>query len=123
MSVKLIKAIKTVLVNSLTVIINQRLKTGIFPDKFKIARIKPLHKKDDETFFSNYSPISLLPVISKISEKVVFMQLYTYFKGNKLLYNHQYMVLHNSNTTELAALELVDRVIQDMDKGETPFNI
>ncbi len=65
------------------------LKTGFFPDKLKIARVKPLHKKDDETSFSNYHPISLLPVISKIFEKVIFMELYTYFKDNKLLYNHQ----------------------------------
>ncbi len=61
MSVKLLKAIKSVLTKPLTVIINQMLKTGIFPDKLKIPRVIPLYKKDDESSFSNYRPISLLP--------------------------------------------------------------
>ncbi len=39
----------------------------------KIAQIIPVHKKDDETLFNNYRPISLLPAISKIFEEVFFM--------------------------------------------------
>ncbi len=50
------------------------------------------------------------------------MQVYIYFKDNKLLYNHQYG-FREGHSTELAALELVDRVIQEMDDGETAFNI
>ncbi len=84
MTVKLLKSIKTVLIKPLTVIINQMLKTGTFPDKFKIAKVINLYKKDDETFFSNYRPISLLPAISKIFETVIFIQLFTYFKVNNL---------------------------------------
>ncbi len=82
MSVKLLKAIKSVLIKPLTVIIKQMFKTGIFPDMLKIARVIPLYKKDDKCSFSNYHPISLLLAISKIFEKVVFIQLYTYFKTN-----------------------------------------
>ncbi len=66
------------------------LKTATFPDKLKIAKVISLYKKDDETFFSNYCQISLLPAISKIFEKVIFIQLITYFKVNNLCYNHQY---------------------------------
>ncbi len=87
MSVKLMKAVKTALVKSLTLITNQSLKTGIFPDKLKIARVIPLFKKNDNSIFSNYSPISLLPAISEIFEKVVFIQLYSYFHVNRLFYN------------------------------------
>ena len=50
----------------LTIIINQTLKTGIFPDKLKIAKVLPLFKKGDKTVFTNYRPISLLSSISKI---------------------------------------------------------
>ncbi len=50
------------------------------------------------------------------------MQLYIYFKYNKLFYNHQYG-FREGYSTEMAAFEHVDRVIQEMDKGETPFNI
>ncbi len=55
------------------------LNTGIFPNKLKIAKICPLHKKDGDTLFTNYLPISLLPAISKIFENVIFKQLYEFF--------------------------------------------
>ena len=47
----------------LTIIINQTLKTGIFPDKLKIAKVLPLFKKGDKAVFTNYRPISLLSSI------------------------------------------------------------
>ncbi len=50
------------------------LNTGIFPDLLKIAKISPIYKKDNETEFSNYRPISLLPAISKIFEMVISTQ-------------------------------------------------
>ncbi len=49
--------------------------TRIFPEKLKIAKIITVYKKDDETVFTNYRPISLLPAISKVFEKVPFKQL------------------------------------------------
>ncbi len=73
MSVKLMNAVKTALVKPLTLIINQSLKTGIFPDKLIITRVIPLFKKDDYSMFSNYRPISMLLAISKIFEKVFFI--------------------------------------------------
>ncbi len=45
------------------------LNTGIFPEQLKIAKVVPIHKKDDETLFTNYLPISLLPSISKFLRK------------------------------------------------------
>ena len=121
-STKTIKTIKAALIKPITLIINQMLTTGIFPDKLKIAKIIPLHKKDEETLFTNYRPISLLPAISKIFEKVIFKQLYNFFQEKKLLYNAQYG-FRTEHSTELAALELIDRVIVEMDKKSTPLNI
>ena len=54
------------------------LKLGIFPDLLKISKVVPLYKKDDDSNLSNYRPISLLPSISKIFEKVLLEQLTTY---------------------------------------------
>ena len=71
----LIKIIKQEIVPSLTIIINQSLETGIFPESLKIAKIVPLFKKDDPTKVNNYQPISLLNSISKIFEKVIHQQL------------------------------------------------
>ena len=71
---KLIKHARTVLVKPLTLLANQIIHTGEFPRQLKIARVKPLFKKGDETSFSNYGPISLLPSISKIFENVMAAQ-------------------------------------------------
>ncbi len=83
-SMKIVKSIKNVLVETLTIIINQMLHTGIFLDLLKIAKVTPIFKKDDETIFSNYRPISLLPVISKLFEKVIFSPTYEFFQKDKL---------------------------------------
>ena len=62
----------------------------LFPNKSKLAKLVPIFKKGDTSFPENYRPISLLPAISKVFEKVVFNQLYEYFISNKLLNNNQY---------------------------------
>ena len=56
---KLLKLLKMELCKSLTLIINQMITTGIFPDSFKISKITPLFKKGDVSLLSNYRPISL----------------------------------------------------------------
>ncbi len=98
------------------------METGIFPDLLKIAKITPIYKKDDEIEFSNYRPISLLPAISKIFEKVISTQTYEYFTKQKLFYKSQYG-FRNEHSTEYAALEIVDRLMTEMDRNETPINI
>ena len=80
----LLKEISPLISSPLTLILNQSLTTGIFPDKLKIAKIIPLFKKDDPHYFDNYRPISLLPAISKVFEKAVFIQLYDYINENEL---------------------------------------
>ncbi len=83
-STKLVKTTQDALIIPVVTIINQMLNTGIFPDKLKIAKICPIHKKDDDTLFTNYRHISLLPAISKVFEKVIFKQLYEFLQANKL---------------------------------------
>ena len=75
---KLLKFVKNVISEPLSIIINQILKLGIFPDSLKISKIVPLYLKDDDTNLSNYRPISLLPSISKIFEKVLLEKITTY---------------------------------------------
>ena len=106
---------------SLTLIINQSLSTGIFPDSLKAAKVIPIHKKKRKKM-SNYRPISILPVLSKIIESVMHSQLMHYFSENKLFSTQQYGFRPN-RSTELAALELMDRNIDNMNKGRCPINI
>ena len=73
----LLKCAKNELIKPLTLIINQTINTGIFPEQLKISKVKPLFKKGDSTQFSHYHPISLLPSISKNFEYVIFKQFIT----------------------------------------------
>ena len=109
----------------LTIIINQSLKTGIFPEALKIAKVKPLYKKGDNFCLNNYRPISLLPTISKIFERVMFTQLYSYLNAHNLLSEQQYG-FRSQHSTELACVKLVDYITTEMDnikKIKTPTAI
>ena len=118
-SSKLLKHLAPILAKPLSLTINQSLNTGIFPDQLKIAKILPIHKKDSAHLLENYRPISLLPVISKIFEKVVFDQLTAFFMANKLFFPSQYG-FRKHHSTEYAALELTDRIMIEMEKGNNP---
>ena len=67
-----------VILKSFSHLINLSLNEGVVPNEWKCAKITPLFKGGDATNPSNYRPISVLPVASKILEKVVFKQAYAY---------------------------------------------
>ena len=113
---------KDSLVIPIKVIVNQMLNTGIFPNRFKIAKVLPLYKKGEKHILINYRPISLLPSISNFFEKVIYIQLYNYFESNNLFSASRYG-FRSKQSTEPAALEVVDRIIFEMDKGKIPFDI
>ena len=74
----------------LSILINMSMFEGIVPDKFKIAKIIPVHKSNAKDDISNYRPISLLPSVSKILGNVVYKRLFISIQTNKILNNNQY---------------------------------
>ena len=89
----------------------------------KIAKVIPIHKKEDPSLLENYGPISILPSISKIFEKIICNQINDYFNLNNLFHSGQYG-FRKHHSTELAAMELIDRITHRIeDRGETPFGI
>ena len=60
----------------------------------------PIPKGGDSTNAGNYRPISVLPIVSKIFEKVIYKQLYTYFEQNNILYEHQYGIRKHMSTVQ-----------------------
>ena len=122
LSTVILKYIANEISECLTLIINQSITTGIFPDQLKIAKVVPIFKKDDQAQIKNYRPISVLPVISKIFENAMHTQLMEYFTFHNLLANQQYGFRPN-RSTELAALELMDRNINFMNQSLCPVNI
>ena len=68
---------------ALTQCFNNSIDSCVFPDELKLAEIVPIHKKGSTTDKSNYRPISLLPTISKVFERIIFKQI-TAFLDDKL---------------------------------------
>ena len=121
-SSEVLKLISNDISSSITLIISQSLTTGIFPDKLKIAKVVPIFKKDSKKEFQNYRPISVLSVISKIFESVIHDQLNEYFISNKLFCAQQYGFMKNAST-ELASLELIDRLLSQLNDLKIPINL
>lgn len=122
LTTELIKLCKFELLDPLKLIINQCIRAEIFPDSLKIARVSAIHKKGDTHIFDNYRPISILPVLSKIFERILHIQLTEYFTENKLFYDGQYGFRQN-HSTEYAALELTDYVMQNLENRKHVFSI
>ena len=85
--------------NSLAALFNTSLETSNFPDLRKIARVTPIYKEGDKTEESNYRPILLLPVISRLFEKLAFDRLCWHMKKNNLFSPDQPGFLCNSALT------------------------
>jgi hypothetical protein len=97
-SMKMLKQIAPAICAPLSHIFNLSITHGIFPCKLKISRTVPIFKTGDTTSCDNYRPISLLPSLSKILEKLVAIQLTNHLELNGLLYEHQYGFQRNKST-------------------------
>lgn len=118
----LLQSLKNTLAEPICFLINQSFENFTFPDPLKIAKVIPIFKKDNKKLFSNYRPISLLPSISKIFEKAIFLQLYSFFTENDLLFGSQYGFRSN-HSTEQATIELIERILKAITSKETPIGI
>lgn len=87
---KVIKNCSEIISPVMSHVINLCIVKGVFPDQLKTAVIKPLFKKGDKSDISNYRPIALLPVFSKIFEKVIYKSLLTFLETHKILTPHQF---------------------------------
>ena len=108
-SARLLRECFDLICDCLALIFNRSIETSIFPDEWKSARITPLYKKfGNRRDPSNYSPISIIPVVAKVFEQIVYDQLYRYLTENKLLccYQSAFRILHSTVT---ALIEATDR--------------
>ena len=89
---------------------------GSFPDACKIAKVKPLFKKGSKTDPSNYRPISLLPLLSKVFERVVLDQTEEFLSLNKILYDYQ-SGFRKNHSTDTCLSFLNDKILKGFDDG------
>ena len=107
-SLKVIKSIINNIAQPLSVIFNLSLKTGIFPDKLKTAKLSPIFKSDNKRLVNNYR-LSILPVFSKILGKLMYNILLSYLDKINILTDKQYG-FREKYSTYMAIINLVDRM-------------
>jgi hypothetical protein len=111
----LLKQCSSVLLPTITQIINLSLSTGIFPHQFKGSSVHPHLKKSnlDKENLTNYRPISHLPFLSKLTERAVKHRLTEHLSCNNLLNSHQSAYI-KSHSTETTLLSVHDHIIKAM---------
>ena len=115
----LLKSLGNSISLSLTIIFNQSISEGIFPDQMKIAEIIPLFKGKGSDQPVNYRPISLLLTMSKLLEKIIYKCTIRYIDKYKILYDSQYG-FHLKRSCEQAILELIGNIL-DSKNDKTSF--
>ena len=118
----IIKQIKEVIVTPLVHICNRSFMTGIFPNELKIANVVPIFKSGDDMVFSNYRPVSVLPIFSKLLERLVYNRLIKFINDNKLLYDYQFG-FQRGKSTQHAVMMLVDKITDALDNKECVIGI
>ena len=93
--------------------INLCITTGVFPDFLKIAKVIPILKKGNTDKPTNYWPIFLLSLFSKIFEKLIYNRIYLYFEKFDLLSDRQFGFRQNSSTVHAIGI-IHDKLIQNL---------
>lgn len=112
--VKLLKHLCPLISLPLSQIINESFQSGIFPDKMKLAKVIPLFKKGCSVTASNYRPISLLSVFSKITEKVMYKRLYDFLEKHSILYSFQFG-FRESHSINHALVSMTETIKNSLD--------
>ena len=94
----------------MTEFFNSMIRSGIFPDDLKIAKVIPLYKSGESSLFTNYRPISLLPAFSKVFERLIYNRPHSFLEKYNILFTSQYG-FRKQSSTEHATLELIDSVV------------
>ena len=108
--------------DALCYICNLSLNDGVFPNELKLTRIVPIYKANDPMLFTNYRPISLLSIFSKLLETVMYKRLTKFIDKYKLLYKLQFG-FREQHSTYMPLILLMDKVTEALDNGNFVIGI
>lgn len=111
-----LKQIRKYILKPLTHICNLSMVSGTFPSSWKTALVVPVHKSGPKDTPDNYRPISLLPIPSKILEKIVNKRLVKFIEEHHLISDRQFGFRHGKSNEQATEL-LTDIVSSTLDKG------
>ena len=100
----------------ITHIVNKSILSGVVPDEFKNARVKPLFKKGSSLEVGNYRPVSILCIVSKILERCVHVQLLHFVNSNNLLYSYK-SGFRSRFSTDTCLIHMLDFIRSNTSKG------
>jgi Reverse transcriptase (RNA-dependent DNA polymerase) len=115
LSNKILKIHRAQVSHILSNLINEAVEKSLFPDVLKLAIVKPLHKGGDKLNPSNYRPIAILPIISKVFESFIAKRLTSHLSRNEIIDDFQFGFVQKSNT-ETATLHLLSRVYDNLER-------
>ena len=108
--------------NILYSVFKETLNQGLCPDLLKIAKVIPVFKAGDATNISNYRPISVLPIFSKVLERIMYNRVYNHLTSNGLLYENQFGFQRNTST-EHAILQFTRDISASFERGEYTLGV
>lgn len=111
------KILSNVLCPTISCMFNQSISHGLFPDCLKVAQVIPIHKKGAKNKIENYRPISLLHILSKIFERMMYNRVLSFLARNNVLCMQQFGFRKNLNTTD-AILEFTNNIYNSLNKSE-----
>ena len=114
---RLLKLAAPYIAEDVTFICNKSISSSCFPDKWKEAKVSPLHKSGPHEDINNYRPISILPVLSKVLERHVSDSLTKYLNENELLHRTQ-SGFRTNHSCETALNFMTDSWLNAIDQGE-----
>ena len=97
---------------------NLSLRRSKYPSMLKIARVVPIHKRGDTRQIQNYRPISILPPLNKIFEKLIYKRMMSFVDESELLSSNQFGFRRGLDTGQ-AALRLIHTVLENYSRGES----
>ncbi len=117
MDVVMLKESSLTLIKPISKVINLSISQGKFPSVWKSAIVVPIFKSGDPLFIDNYRPISILPTVSKIMEKLVAEQISSYLSSSSFSMHPMQFGFRAKYSTETANCFLIENIKTLLDKG------
>ena len=110
----MLKLAAPIIALSITKFIHLSFSLNVFPSRWKTAKVTPIFKSGDPTDVTNYRPISVLPILSKIAERHVHNALYNFLYENDLIYTRK-SGFRSKQSTETALMNIIDDLLFNLD--------